>query len=196
MPKTPRKSSSSGHSTPQTLSTSRPSFPSISLKSSPHASVSSSSEPKSARSSLLNVLSRPRPTHAVSAVHASSVGDGGPLTPEDDMSEYSTVSSYASSVRGASREASSEELAEAYKNYLETPFVFTKQVIKHSEYGHCNNPNWRWTSQVSFLFVYRLNRTDGNSGTPKSRFTQWKRPARHTLSWSPHISGKLDPIWR
>jgi serine palmitoyltransferase len=150
MPKTPR--SSSGHSTPQTLSTSRPSFPSISLKSSPHASVSSAShEPKSARSSLLNVLSRPRPTHAISNIHASSVGDGGPLTPEDDMSEYSTVSSYASSVRGGSRQTSSEELAQAYKNYLETPFVSTKQVIKHSEYGHCNNPNWRWTSQVSCL---------------------------------------------
>ena len=147
MPKTPRRSPSSGHSTPQTLSTSRPSFPSISIHSSPASVSHLSTEPKSARSSLLNVLSRPRPTHAISNVTASS--SEGPLTPEDEFSDYSTVSSYASSVRGASREASSEELAEAYKNYLETPFVSTKQTIKHSEYGHCNNPNWRWTSQVS-----------------------------------------------
>jgi serine palmitoyltransferase len=145
MPKTPRRTPSSGHSTPQTLSTSRPSFPSISTQSSP-ASVSQSA--KSARSSLLNVLSRPRPTHAVSNITASSTSEG-PLTPEDEFSDYSTVSSYASSVMGGSREASSEELAEVYKNYLETPFVSTKQTIKHSEYGHCNNPNWRWTSQVS-----------------------------------------------
>jgi serine palmitoyltransferase len=33
--------------------------------------------------------------------------------------------------------------------YLEKPFVQTKSTIKHSEFGHCNNPNWRWTSQVS-----------------------------------------------
>lgn len=75
------------------------------------------------------------------------------MTPEDEFSDYSTVSSYASSVRGGSREASSEELAEVYKNYLETPFVATKQTIKHSEYGHCNNPNWRWTSQVSLALM-------------------------------------------
>jgi serine palmitoyltransferase len=151
MPKTPRKSSS-GHSTPQTLSTSRPSFPSISLRSSDTSVSQSHSEPKSARSSLLNVLSRPRPTHAISNITASS-GDG-PLTPEDEQfSDYSTISSYASSVAGGSRQASSEELAEVYKNYLETPFVSTKQTIKHSEYGHCNNPNWRWTSQVR-LAVY------------------------------------------
>jgi len=148
MPKTPRRSPSSGHSTPQTLSTSRPSFPSISTHSSPASVSTSSSEPKSARSSLLNVLSRPRPTHAVSNVTASS--SEGPLTPEDEFSDYSTGSSYASSVKSGSSEASSEELAEAYKNYLETPFVSTKQTIKHSEYGHCNNPNWRWTSQVSW----------------------------------------------
>ncbi len=23
----------------------------------------------------------------------------------------------------------------------------TKSLVKHSEFGHCNNPNWRWTSQ-------------------------------------------------
>ena len=34
-----------------------------------------------------------------------------------------------------------------YRNYLEKPFVTTKAMMKHSEFGHCNNPNWRWTSQ-------------------------------------------------
>lgn len=78
------------------------------------------------------------------------MSDSNQLTPEDEFSDYSTISSYASSVGGGgSRQPSSEELAKMYKNYLETPFVSTKQTIKHSEYGHCNNPNWRWTSQVS-----------------------------------------------
>jgi len=34
-----------------------------------------------------------------------------------------------------------------YAQYLEKPFVSTKSMMKHSEFGHCNNPNWRWTSQ-------------------------------------------------
>ena len=38
-----------------------------------------------------------------------------------------------------------------YKNYLEKPFVNVKSTFKHSEFGHDNNPNWRWTSQVSLV---------------------------------------------
>jgi serine palmitoyltransferase len=89
----------------------------------------------------------------------TALSGGGPPTPEDEFSDYSsTVSSYADSVRTGSRASSEEELAEAYKNYLETPFVSTKQTIKHSEYGHCNNPNWRWTSQVSVYAVSSVAR--------------------------------------
>lgn len=122
-------------------------------------------EPKSARSSLLNVLSRPHSNPAQPKGHgatgsssyspSNSDANGQLLTPEDEFSDYSTISSYASSVGSGSRQASSEELAQVYKNYLETPFVSTKQTIKHSEYGHCNNPNWRWTSQVSHLKSHR-----------------------------------------
>lgn len=141
-------------------STSRPTFPSISLKSSPSpASVSHSAEPKTARSSLLNVLSRPHanPTQPKS----NGKNNGGSYStdslslpsPDDDFSDHSTISSDASSVASGSRQASSEELAKLYQNFLETPFVSTKQTIKHSEYGHCNNPNWRWTSQVGSLLV-------------------------------------------
>lgn len=60
----------------------------------------------------------------------------------------STISSYASSILSSSREASSEDIAKVYRDYLETPFVKIKTSVKHSEFGHCNNPNWRWTSQV------------------------------------------------
>ena len=60
------------------------------------------------------------------------------------------ASSYASSIMStwSSRTPSSEDIAKMYKNYLETPFVPSKTAIKHSEYGVCNNQNWRWTSQV------------------------------------------------
>ena len=108
------------------------------------------SEPAlSARSSLLSVLTKPRPAHpqtTLSATTVSSTLDTAPSTPEDEFSDQSTISSYASSVI-SSREASSEELAKMYKNYLEKPFVNVKTAIKHSEFGHDNNPNWRWTSQ-------------------------------------------------
>ena len=72
--------------------------------------------------------------------------DSGSTTPEDEFSDQSTISSYASSVTSIS---SSEELGNAYSDYLEKPIVNVKSAIKHSEFGHCNNPNWRWTSQVS-----------------------------------------------
>ena len=166
---TPRRSVSSngtGASTPAqaysastTSSTSRPSFPSISLKSSPSpASVSHTSEHKSARSSLLNVLARPHANPTQPKFGTANKNGGSYSTdslalpsPDDEFSDYSTISSYASSVGDGSRQASSEELAKLYKNFLETPFVNTKQTIKHSEYGHCNNPNWRWTSQVGLV---------------------------------------------
>ena len=97
----------------------------------------------------MNVLTRPRlPTSAVSATTASS--DSGLTTLEDDYSDQSTISSYASSISSvsiSSRQGSSEDVAKMYKNYLEKPFVTTKSTVKHSEFGHCNNPNWRWTSQ-------------------------------------------------
>lgn len=140
------RQSSSGHSTPISLP-SRPSYPTVSHRS---GSPSAHTEPTlSARNSLLNVLTKPRhsaPT--LSSLSATTAGssDEGVTTPEDEMSDMSTISSYASSII-SSREASSEELAKVYKNYLERPFVNTKSTVKHSEFGHCNNPNWRWTSQ-------------------------------------------------
>jgi serine palmitoyltransferase len=127
---------------------SRPLFPSISLKGSPTTQHTTSEPPQSARSSLINVLTRPRHTTALSQATASTIDDQ--LAPEEDFSDQSTISSYASSiVSSPSRQASSEEIAKVYRHYLEQPFVTTKSTIKHSEFGHCNNPNWRWTSQVS-----------------------------------------------
>jgi len=99
----------------------------------------------------MNVLSRPRPSTALSHTTVSSNSDGS--SPDEDLfSDNSTISSYASSASsgssfGSSRKCSEEELAKMYKDYLEKPFVQTKGNIKHSEFGHCNNPNWRWTSQ-------------------------------------------------
>jgi len=143
------RTSSSGHSTPPSITLpSRPLFPSISLRGS-SPSTHASDPNQSARSSLLNVLTRPRlPTSAVSNTTASS--DTALSTLEDDFSDQSTISSYASSatsISSGSRSGSNEELANIYKNYLEKPFVTTKSLVKHSEFGHCNNPNWRWTSQ-------------------------------------------------
>ena len=136
MGKSGRKSNGSAPSTP-----SRPPFP-LSLKSSPSVHTTPpSSEPKSARSSLINVLTRPRHTPASSLDHPSLF--------DEEFSDQSTISSYASSSSSGSRSGSSEDIAKYYKNYLEKPFVHSKSTIKHSEFGHCNNPNWRWTSQVS-----------------------------------------------
>lgn len=73
--------------------------------------------------------------------------DCGSSTPEDEFSDQSTISSYTSSDVSSSRDMSSMELAKMYENYLEKPFVTTKSMMKHSEFGHDNNPNWRWTSQ-------------------------------------------------
>ncbi|WVQ78795.1 hypothetical protein IAT38_000886 [Cryptococcus sp. DSM 104549] len=146
------KASPSGGSTPpSSLSSSppsRPLFPSISLRSSsPSSAHSTSANDITARSSLLNVLTRPRhPPHGASTT-ASSEG----FSPDEDalFSDQSTISSYASSVYSgmSSREMSSEDIAKAYEHYLEKPFVQTKSSIRHAEFGHCNNPNWRWTSQ-------------------------------------------------
>jgi serine palmitoyltransferase len=128
---------------------SRPLFPSISLRGSSHT-TRSPDPPQSARSSLINVLTRPR--HAVTGISTASTVEGL-LTPEDEFSDQSTISSYtsyASSVMSTdgSRQPSSEDVAKVFRTFLETPFVQTKSTIKHSEFGHCNNPNWRWTSQV------------------------------------------------
>ncbi|ORY24074.1 component of serine palmitoyltransferase putative [Naematelia encephala] len=150
MPRSSRRSS--GQSTPTNIGSppSKPLFPTVSLRSSPPSSHSALSDPpKSARTSLMNVLTRPRPVTSISTTTALSI-DGSPLTPEDEFfSDQSTISSYASSVMSgmSSRQASSEELAKLYKDYLVKPFVNTKSTIKHSEFGHDNNPNWRWTSQ-------------------------------------------------
>ncbi|KIR25132.1 serine palmitoyltransferase [Cryptococcus deuterogattii 99/473] len=140
MGRTTRRStkSQSGTSTPPNISSppSRPLFPSISLRSS--SPTPPSHENLSARSSLLSVLTRPG--HSVAAT---------PDSPEEELSDLSTVSSYASSVISGthSKDMTEEEIAKVYENYLEKPFVQTKTTIKHSEFGHCNNPNWRWTSQ-------------------------------------------------
>ncbi|ORX35222.1 putative component of serine palmitoyltransferase [Kockovaella imperatae] len=129
-------------------------------KSSPKASASgagnsgTSESPVSARTSLLNVLRRPKSSHAITSVTSTNAsskhGQSFDSFNEDDYSDHgSTVaSSYASSIRSSwsSRSSSSEDIAKRYENYLETPFVNTTTTIKHSEYGVCTNPNWRWTS--------------------------------------------------
>ncbi|OXB34778.1 hypothetical protein LQV05_003161 [Cryptococcus neoformans] len=140
MGRTTRRSAKpqSGTSTPPNISSppSRPLFPSISLRSS--SPTPPTHESLSARSSLLSVLTRP--AHSVAAT---------PDSPEEELSDLSTVSSYASSVISGthSKDMTEEEIAKVYENYLEKPFVQIKTTIKHSEFGHCNNPNWRWTSQ-------------------------------------------------
>ncbi|OWZ62050.1 hypothetical protein AYX15_05776 [Cryptococcus neoformans] len=140
MGRTTRRSAKpqSGTSTPPNISSppSRPLFPSISLRSS--SPTPPTHENLSARSSLLSVLTRP--AHSVATT---------PDSPEEELSDLSTVSSYASSVISGthSKDMTEEEIAKVYENYLEKPFVQIKTTIKHSEFGHCNNPNWRWTSQ-------------------------------------------------
>ncbi|WWC96837.1 hypothetical protein V866_003712 [Kwoniella sp. B9012] len=165
MPRSTRRSGSSGTSTPpSSLSSppSRPLFPAISLRSSSPSSSAkeSSTQTITARSSLLNVLTRPHhsaPTTSISNAHASSADNNnnhnGSSSDEDtNYSDQSTISSYASSIISGTymmenQHLTSEDIAKVYENYLEKPFVNTKSTIKHSEFGHCNNPNWRWTSQ-------------------------------------------------
>ncbi|WVQ93496.1 hypothetical protein IAU59_000570 [Kwoniella sp. CBS 9459] len=165
MPRATRRSggsTASGSSTPpSSLSSSppsRPLFPAISLRSSspssPSKPLSSGNEPPvSARSSLLNVLTRPHHSAPITAVSntTASAGSDASISDEDSSlySDQSTISSYASSIVSgtSSRFTSSEDIAQVYSSYLEKPFVQTKSTIKHSEFGHDNNPNWRWTSQ-------------------------------------------------
>ncbi|WVQ65030.1 uncharacterized protein L199_003200 [Kwoniella botswanensis] len=165
MPRSTRRSGSSGTSTPpSSLSSppSRPLFPAISLRSSSPSSSAkeSSTQTITARSSLLNVLTRPHhsaPTTSISNAHVSSADNNnnhnGSSSDEDtNYSDQSTISSYASSIISGTymmenQHLTSEDIAKVYENYLEKPFVNTKSTIKHSEFGHCNNPNWRWTSQ-------------------------------------------------
>ncbi|WVR03753.1 hypothetical protein IAU60_000748 [Kwoniella sp. DSM 27419] len=151
--------SASGTSTPpSSLSSSppsRPLFPAISLRSSSPSSpvrkaTVGTEPPVSARSSLLNVLTRPQHSAPLTSHSPYNVSPSNSSASDEDafFSDQSTISSYASSVTsGTSRQHSSEDFAKAYENYLEKPFVQTKSTIKHSEFGHDNNPNWRWTSQ-------------------------------------------------
>ncbi|KAL7424684.1 serine palmitoyltransferase component [Cryptotrichosporon argae] len=158
-------------SSPLTPSTSTPASPPSKLfglrsRSSPTPSAPSASgspgKPKfNARSSLINVLQRPR--HPITAVTYESAGSshragagGAPAIAildddgETEVSDQSTISSYASSIGSLgspSRSPSADELEKMYAGYLEKPFGNPKTVFKHSEFGHCNNPNWRWTSQ-------------------------------------------------
>ncbi|WVO18660.1 hypothetical protein L204_106380 [Cryptococcus depauperatus] len=145
MPRSVRKRStvqlSSGASTPPSLSSSpstRPLVPEISLRSSSPASALND-DGVSARSSLLNVLTKR---------HGYFEPCSGEMTPGEE-SDLSTISSYASSVVSGSQSSSltPEEIAKVYEQYLDKPFVQTKNPIKHREFGHCNNPSWRWTSQ-------------------------------------------------
>ncbi|KAL1410761.1 serine palmitoyltransferase component [Vanrija albida] len=109
-------------------------------------SPSKEAPPLTARSSLLDVLSRPR------AAGAALTYDLNPHVPEgeeEEVSDQSTISSYASTSSTLSRSPSDDELARLYRNYLETPFVKIKSIFKHSEFGHDNNNNWRWTSQYN-----------------------------------------------
>ncbi|WWC68546.1 uncharacterized protein I206_102475 [Kwoniella pini CBS 10737] len=160
MPRPTRKSASGGASTPpSSLSSSppsRPSYPAISLRSSSPSSSSSggkempNSNVLSARTSLLNVLTRPNHSTPSTNIISSENNSSDEDTIYSDQSTLSG-SSYASSIINGSivdkQHLSSEDIARVYENYLEKPFVYTKSTIKHSEFGHCNNPNWRWTSQ-------------------------------------------------
>ncbi len=191
MVRSPRRSVSTQGSSPSNPPTSRPLFSSLSRTS----TSSISTEPQTARNSLLNVLTRPR--HPITAVSydtsttsSSSTIASSLDTADDEYSDRSTISSYTSSISsgiasnfgGLNGKPSPEELAKLYKNYLEKPFVTTKTTMRHSEFGHCNNPNWRWTSQVClpitrlrFCKPYRYGKggtADRDcSTTPTKRFT-------------------------
>lgn len=102
-----------------------------------------SPEGTTARTALLNAITRPRHSNAEVTYDTSA------YTPEEElMSDQSTISSYASSSGTLSRQSSDDDivLERMYKGYLDKPFVHTQLPYKHSEFGHCNNPNYRWTS--------------------------------------------------
>lgn len=96
----------------------------------------------SARSSLLDVITRPR------HVNPTVSYDSNPnhAVNEEEMSDQSTISSYASSYLSTGQPPSDEELEVMYKGYLTQPFSQASTLYKHSEFGFCNNPNYRWTS--------------------------------------------------
>ncbi|EIW69012.1 hypothetical protein TREMEDRAFT_44257 [Tremella mesenterica DSM 1558] len=141
MGKSSRRSTAMSSTTPSITPSARSAF--FNSKSTPSPS---GSEQKSARTSLINVLSRPRPTSAVSHHFAVSNEGFSPFDDDFDLSDQSTISSYASSI-SSTRHPSAEDVAQLYKDYLDKPFVNIKSTFKHSEFGHDNNPNWRWTSQ-------------------------------------------------
>ncbi|WWC88084.1 uncharacterized protein L201_002988 [Kwoniella dendrophila CBS 6074] len=173
MPRSTRKSTSGASTPPSSLSSSpptKPLYPTISLRSSSPSSSSNNNNNgntmSTARSSLINVLNRPHhstPSTSISntivtASKLSSIATNSTdfnSSDEDTLySDQSTAaSSYASSIISGTASSldksnlTSADIAKIYENYLEKPFVNTKSTIKHSEFGHCNNPNWRWTSQ-------------------------------------------------
>ncbi|WVW80222.1 hypothetical protein I302_102200 [Kwoniella bestiolae CBS 10118] len=164
MPRSTRRSGSSGTSTPPSSLSSPPSkplFPTISLRSSSPSSSSNkelsssyqgSTPTLTARSSLLNVLTRPHHSAPTTSISMENSTNNSSSDEDTNYSDQSTISSYASSIISGTHmidktNLTSEDIAKVYENYLEKPFVNTKSTIKHSEFGHCNNPNWRWTSQ-------------------------------------------------
>ncbi|WRT65767.1 uncharacterized protein IL334_002716 [Kwoniella shivajii] len=152
MPRPAKRGASGASTPPSSLSSSPPSkplYPAISFRSSsPSSSANHKESSVTARSSLLNVLTRPH--HSSNSIKTiPSINQDNSSDEDTVLSDQSTISSYASSIVSgtSSTFTSNEDIAEVYRNYLEKPFVSTKSTIKHSEFGHCNNPNWRWTSQ-------------------------------------------------
>lgn len=138
----PARNASSGAATPSSLKSKSKS------KSNGHRQPSD--RPATARSSLMNVLSRSR--HADATVsYDSSPGVNSDSAFDVDYSDQSTLGSGSSVSSFVSRSSSDDELvlARMYSGYLETPFVNTQSPYKHSEFGHCNNPNYRYQSQYN-----------------------------------------------
>ncbi|BEI83472.1 hypothetical protein CcaverHIS002_0400760 [Cutaneotrichosporon cavernicola] len=102
--------------------------------------------PGTARDALLNAITRPRHSNA-EVTYATSAH----LPEEELMSDQSTISSYASSHGSLSRQSSDGDLAleRMYRGYLEKSNVQTNLPYKHREFGHCNNPNYRWASSYN-----------------------------------------------
>ena len=147
MGRTRSSKSSAASSTVSTPATSAPSSaPASTVRSHYRASPSPSKAGATARSKLLDVISRPHLPGPTVSYDSSPQ----PLT-EEELSDQSTISSYASSmsVSSPSRPATEEELSRMYTGYLTKPFVHVNTAYKHEEFGHCNNPNYRWTSQYN-----------------------------------------------
>lgn len=127
-------------------------------------SPSRSPSKPTARSALLDVISRPKHSHPAVTFDSSplepaantsnkggtAAGGNGNVHPEEELySDQSTVSSYASSTGSPVRTPTDQEIHDMYDGYLTKPNVKVKTDYKHSEFGHCNNQNYRWTSQYN-----------------------------------------------